>query len=318
MKIKLTTVITVIILATGIIFSGCSNKESDIHKSFLNNKERKESYVIGSDFAVMIKSAGDYNNQFSRDVFFKGFSDRFTDLELSLDIDKIDRIMNSIADSNVVDVDTLKIGSYKTIKDKQSYILGAFHADKILRNFEIFNYQAFQKGFNDEFDDMPMLLNIDEINVIKENSRRWVEKISSSGNPKLAAEEKIKIYKDFFEENAKREKVISLPSGLQYAVLQEGSGKKVTDDTTPVKILYKVFFIDGRETNSSFKIYQSAETTLEDVVSGWREGIKLMSEGSKYKFFVPAELAYGKEGFENVPPNTPLVYEIELVEIKNK
>jgi FKBP-type peptidyl-prolyl cis-trans isomerase len=315
MKIKLLAALNAVVIFSGIMISGCSKNDIDMNKSFLNNKEKKESYVIGTDFAIMIKSAGDYKNQFSKDVFFKGFNDSFFEQKLPLEMKVINQIMDSAADSNIVNIDTVDVGLYTTIKDKQSYILGAFHADKIRKNIEIFNYPAFQKGFNDEFDDMPKLLNNDEIFATKESSRRWVEKILSSGDPKLAAEEKIKIYKDYFEENAKREIVKSLPSGLQYAVIREGNGEKVTEDTVPVKITYKAFFIDGREIDSSFKIGQVAETTLEDVIPCWREGIKLMPEGSKYKFFVPAELAYGEKGFQNVPPNTPLVYEVELVEI---
>jgi len=308
-KILITALITVL------VFTGCSNKESDFDKSFLNNRERKESYVVGTDLAMMIKSAGNYQEQFSKDIFFKGFTDRFEDLELQIGIEEIRKVMNFAADSVVLNMDTVKVGIYNTIRDKQSYIFGAFHADMIAHSIETFNLKAFKKGFNDEFENIPRLLSDEEIRTIKEFSRKWVEKIMSSGDPALSAEEKEKIYKEYLTENAKREIVKTLPSGLQYAVIKEGSGDKVPNDSTTVKVDYRALFIDGREFDSSFKKGQPAEFMLKYVIAGWREGIQLMSVGSKYKFFVPAELAYGKEGLQDVPPNATLVFEVELLDI---
>ena len=298
------------------VLTGCSKKESDFDKSFLNNRERKESYVVGTDLAAMIKAVGNYQEQFSKDVFFKGFNDRFSDLELKIGVDKIKEIMDLSADSNYVNMDTVKVGSFTLNIDKQSYIFGAFHADMILKSVETFNLKAFQKGFNDEYQNIPRLLSGEEISAVKEFSRKWVERIMSSGDPALPAEEKEKIYKEYLTENAKRELVKTLPSGLQYAVIKEGKGEKVPDDSTMVKVNYRAMFIDGREFDSSYKKGQPAEFILKYVIPGWREGIKLMPEGSKYKFFVPAELAYGKEGLQDVPPNAALVYEIELLEVQ--
>jgi len=298
-----------------LVFTSCSKKESDIDKSFLNNREKKESYVVGTDLAMMIKAAGNYQEQFSKDVFFKGFTDRFGDQELQIGIEEIRKIMNSATDSVIVNMDTVKVGIYNTIKDKQSYIFGAFHADMIAHSIETFNFKAFQKGFNDEFDNIPRLLSDEEIRAVKEYSRKWVEKIMSSGDPALSAEEKEKIYKEYLVENSKREIVKTLPSGLQYAVIKEGSGANVPDDSTMVKVNYRALFIDGREFDSSYKKGQPAEFMLKYVIAGWREGIKLMPVGSKYKFFVPAELAYGKEGLQDVPPNATLIFEVELLDI---
>lgn len=315
MKIKLTPVTILITLIAGIIFSGCSKNENSIDKYFLNNKERKESYVLGTDFALMIKSAGDYQNQFSRDVFINGFTDRFNDKELPIKIENINQLMKAAADSNIVNFDTVKVGSFTSIKDKQSYIFGAFHADRILPSYETFNFQAFQKGFDDEYGNMPKLLSEEEINAVKESSRKWIEKIQSSGDPALSAEEKEKIFKEYLAENSKRETVKVLPSGLQYAVLKEGAGNMVSSDTTMVKVAYRAFFVDGREFDSSYKLGAPVEFTLSQVIKGWREGIRLMPAGSRYKFFIPAELAYGKEGLQDVPPNAPLIYDVELIEI---
>lgn len=316
MKIKLSVLTALIIglmISSG-IFTGCSKSEK-VDKAYLNNRERKESYVIGTDFAQMVKNAGNYQDQFSRDIFFKGFSDRFSDIELPISIERVNKIMNSVADSNIVNLDTVKVGQYITIKDKQSYIFGLFHADRILPSSETFNYQAFQKGFNDEFDSNPRLLTDDEIISVKEKSKKWVEKIQSSGDPALSAEEKEKIYREFLVDNAKREAVKTTQSGLQYVVIKKGSGERIENDTTVVKVNYRAFFIDGREFDSSFRKGSAAEFTLGQVITGWREGIKLMSVGSRYKFFIPSELAYGKEGLQDVPPNAPLIYDVELIGI---
>lgn len=120
----------------------------------------------------------------------------------------------------------------------------------------------------------------------------------------------------FLKENAKKEGVKTTASGLQYQVLKEGDGKapKATD---VVKVHYKGTLLDGKEFDSSYKGGQPIEFPLNRVIPGWTEGVQLMKEGAKYKFFIPAKLAYGERGAGGViPPNATLIFEVELLEVK--
>ncbi len=118
----------------------------------------------------------------------------------------------------------------------------------------------------------------------------------------------------FLEENAKKEGVKVTASGLQYTVLKEGSGPnpKATDT---VQVHYRGTFLDGEEFDSSFKRNQPAKFPLKRVIAGWTEGLQLMKAGGKYKFFIPAELAY-KGGSRSIPPNATLIFEVELLSIE--
>jgi FKBP-type peptidyl-prolyl cis-trans isomerase FklB len=119
----------------------------------------------------------------------------------------------------------------------------------------------------------------------------------------------------FLAENANKEGVITLPSGLQYKVLQEGTGKmpKATDQ---VKCHYEGTLIDGTLFDSSIKRGQPAVFGVNQVIPGWVEALQLMPEGSKWKLFIPSELAYGAQGAgEMIPPHSTLVFEVELIEV---
>lgn len=116
-------------------------------------------------------------------------------------------------------------------------------------------------------------------------------------------------------ENAKRAGVITLPSGLQYEVLHAGDGPK-PGPTDIVSVHYKGALIDGREFDSSYRRGQPASFPLNRVIPGWTEGLQLMPVGSRYRLFIPPELAYGSHGAGGaVPPNATLVFDVELLGI---
>ncbi len=121
---------------------------------------------------------------------------------------------------------------------------------------------------------------------------------------------------EFLGKNKKRENVVSLESGLQYEVITKGTGKKPGLDDTVVTH-YKGTFINGKEFDSSYKRGQPATFPVKGVIKGWTEALQLMETGSKWKLFIPANLAYGPRGAGNViGPNSTLIFEIELLEIK--
>lgn len=119
----------------------------------------------------------------------------------------------------------------------------------------------------------------------------------------------------FLADNAKKEGVVVLPSGLQYQVLKEGNGKK-PNSTDQVKCHYEGTLIDGTIFDSSYQRNEPATFGLNQVIAGWTEGVQLMSEGAKYRFFIPYNLAYGERGAgAQIPPFAALVFDVELLKV---
>ncbi len=119
----------------------------------------------------------------------------------------------------------------------------------------------------------------------------------------------------FLKENAKAEGVVVLPSGLQYKVLAEGTGKKPSA-TSQVKCHYEGKLLNGQEFDSSYRRGEPAVFGLNQVIKGWTEGVQLMSEGSKYEFYIPYDLAYGENGAPGaIPPYATLKFVVELIEV---
>lgn len=121
---------------------------------------------------------------------------------------------------------------------------------------------------------------------------------------------------DFLAENAKKDNIVVLPSGLQYEVIREGNGKKPSA-TSKVKCHYEGTLIDGTKFDSSYDRGEPATFGLNQVIAGWTEGLQLMSEGAKYRFFIPYNLGYGERGAgASIPPYAALVFDVELVEVQ--
>lgn len=119
----------------------------------------------------------------------------------------------------------------------------------------------------------------------------------------------------FLEENARNEDVVVLPSGLQYKVLREGDGRKPAA-TDSVQCHYEGTLVDGTVFDSSYRRGEPATFPLNGVIKGWTEGVQLMAEGAKYRFFIPYHLAYGERGAgQSIPPYAALVFDVELIKI---
>lgn len=121
----------------------------------------------------------------------------------------------------------------------------------------------------------------------------------------------------FLAENAKKEGVQTTDSGLQYQIISEGEGEQPAEADT-VKVHYKGTLIDGRQFDSSYDRGEPAVFPLNRVISGWTEGLQLMKVGSKFKFFIPSELAYGQRSTGIITPNSTLVFDVELLGIEGK
>ncbi len=139
------------------------------------------------------------------------------------------------------------------------------------------------------------------------------EKLTQMRNDKAA--ENLKAGQDFLAENKTKTGVTELPSGLQYEILNGGSGAKPSATDT-VKCHYHGTLIDGTIFDSSVQRGQPAKFPLNMVIKGWTEGVQLMPEGSKWRFYIPADLGYGnRQVSAQIGPNCALIFDVELLEI---
>ncbi len=161
----------------------------------------------------------------------------------------------------------------------------------------------------------------DQPKVADQEAQQIVQEFfqAQEAKQRAAAAEKGKAARQAGEEylaaNAKKEGVVTLPSGLQYMVLNEGTGKK-PKATDKVKCHYEGMLIDGTMFDSSIQRGEPAVFPLNQVIAGWTEGLQLMTEGSKYRFFIPYSLGYGEHGAgTSIPPFSALIFDVELIEV---
>ncbi|MBS1746526.1 MAG: FKBP-type peptidyl-prolyl cis-trans isomerase [Bacteroidetes bacterium] len=139
------------------------------------------------------------------------------------------------------------------------------------------------------------------------------KKMSLQDKLKSMLQSKSEEQKKFLEDNASKEGVITLPSGLQYLVLQEGNGQH-PGPTTMVTVHYEGSLINGKVFDSSYKRGQPATFGVHQVIKGWTEALQLMPTGSKWRLFIPSELGYGARGAgSSIPPHSTLIFDVELL-----
>jgi FKBP-type peptidyl-prolyl cis-trans isomerase FklB len=197
----------------------------------------------------------------------------------------------------------------KTEMDKVSYVIGAQvgHGFKS-QGIEI-NIEALMRGIKDAMAGKELALSQDEMKqVMMSFQQRMAAKRAAQAAKNLADG------KAFLEANKAKEGVNVLPSGLQYKVIKEGTGKTPAPDDK-VKTHYRGTLIDGTEFDSSYRRNQPNVFAVKGVIKGWTEALQLMKEGSKWELYVPADLAYGEQGRRGIPPNSTLIFEMELLEV---
>ena len=120
--------------------------------------------------------------------------------------------------------------------------------------------------------------------------------------------------RQFLAENKTKDGVVELPSGLQYKMTREGTGKSPSA-TDKVTVHYRGTLLDGTEFDSSIKRGKPATFPLNRVIRGWTEGLQLMKEGAKHTLYIPSDLAYGDRGNPSIPPGSTLIFEVELLKV---
>ena len=199
--------------------------------------------------------------------------------------------------------------------DKVSYALGLGIGQQLAQ------MGASELNIDDFADAIKDVINGNELKVphkdaqaiVQEYFRQQEERINAiraeQGKAAKAEGEK------FLAENGKKEGVVTLKSGLQYEVLREGNGKK-PKATDQVKCHYEGTLINGQVFDSSYKRNEPAVFPLNQVIPGWTEGLQLMQEGAKYRFYIPYILAYGESGAGgSIPPFATLIFDVELLEV---
>ena len=197
-----------------------------------------------------------------------------------------------------------------------SYAFGMFTASQVggqLGNDFVFDYDAFMDGFKAYYEAKETRLTPDQ--AMEKINAAFIQLQSHNDEMMLVEGQKnLEEGEAFLLENQARGGVFVTPSGLQYEILSEGSGAKpgAADD---VRVHYEGTLIDGTVFDSSYARGEPIEFNLSMVIPGWTEGVQLMSEGSTYRFVIPADLAYGPGGAGTIPPNSVLVFKVELLSV---
>lgn len=205
--------------------------------------------------------------------------------------------------------------SLKTKKDRVSYSIG-MDVGRSLKQQELdIDPDILNKGIQDVLSGKTPLMSEEEFRA----AMTELKKDLMTKQMEQRAEAGVKNRKEseaFLSENSKKDGVVTLPSGLQYTVIEEGNGEipKLTDTVT---VHYHGTLIDGTEFDSSYERGQPATFPVSGVIAGWTEALQLMKAGSKWKLFIPSKLAYGERGAgRTIGPNSALIFDVDLISVK--
>lgn len=207
--------------------------------------------------------------------------------------------------------------AFKTEKEKVSYIIGTNIGRDLKKQGIEVDGDILLKGVNDAMAGaQPAITDQDARETMGVFRQEMAAK--KQAETKKSAEENRKQEEAFLAENTKKEGVQTLPSGLQYKIVTEGTGEKPTlyDRVT---VNYRGTLLDGTEFDSSYKRNQPATFAVNGVIRGWTEALQMMKTGSKWQLFVPAKLAYGEMGAgSHIPPNAMLIFDVDLLSMERQ
>jgi FKBP-type peptidyl-prolyl cis-trans isomerase len=205
----------------------------------------------------------------------------------------------------------------KTKLDSASYAFGWSMANNLKSaGLETLSFELVNKGLRDAFSAANPALTEQQCQQAINNIFESYAKVREQ-NEKKKFEPQIKEGESFLASNKLKSGIKTTASGLQYEVITPGVGQK-PKATDQVTVHYKGSLLNGTEFDSSYKRNEPTSFGLNQVIPGWTEGVQLMQEGAKYRFFIPYQLAYGARGAgQSIPPYSTLVFEVELIKVGN-
>jgi len=207
--------------------------------------------------------------------------------------------------------------SLSTDKDKVNYSIGVYLVNMLRQQGVNFDPELVLKGFNDAMTGKGLLLTEDEINTSVKTYQRAVRQKQAGKLKHSPAADNLKVGEKFLAENKAKPGVMQTDSGLQYRIIKQGDGR-IPAATDNVEYSYKSFLLNRKEIASSVKSGRTEVAQIGgELLPALKEAFLLMKVGSKWEIYIPAHLAYGETGKgHEVPPNSALIYEVELLAIK--
>ncbi|MBN1878486.1 FKBP-type peptidyl-prolyl cis-trans isomerase [bacterium] len=204
--------------------------------------------------------------------------------------------------------------TFPDLKAKRSYCVGLDIGQNLKDGMFDLEIERVLEGIRDVYGDKEKKVSEEELVQTLTEYQQELQKQHNEMQQKLS-EKNLADGKAFMEENAKKEGVVVTASGLQYKVLQTGSGA-TPGPTDKVEVHYRGTLIDGSEFDSSYTRGEPVTFSVNQVIPGWTEAVQLMKEGAKYQVVIPADLAYGPRGAgQAIGPNSTLVFDIELLKV---
>jgi FKBP-type peptidyl-prolyl cis-trans isomerase FklB len=202
----------------------------------------------------------------------------------------------------------------KDSREKASYCIGLETGKQLREQFKEMDVQFLAEGLQDGFSHTEPKLSQDEIKAVLTAIRQQVEMQQKQFIAKIASDNK-KRCEEYLEKNKKHEGVVTLPSGLQYKVLNKGKGESPSL-LDVVSVHYCGYFIDGKEFESTYQRDKPQTFPVNRVIPGWAEALQQMKVGDKWRIFIPSYLAYGEMGYgPEIEPNMALIFDMELLAI---
>ncbi len=208
---------------------------------------------------------------------------------------------------------------------KTNYMIGTDVGNYIKKSGLDFDSDAFMAGINDAANGKESKISAEEIATLRQALQAEQKAAQEAQRKEMMAkleEDKVKNLeagKAFMAKKAKTKGISSTDSGMLYEVLTQGDGAKPSSANSTVVVHYTGTLIDGTKFDSSVDRGQPATFALNQVIKGWTEGLQLMNAGSKYRFYIPSDLAYGSDARPGSPigPNSTLIFDVELIEVKD-
>jgi FKBP-type peptidyl-prolyl cis-trans isomerase FklB len=201
-------------------------------------------------------------------------------------------------------------------RDKISYAFGIDLARDLKRQKKDLNVDLLMQALRDSLADKPLLMTDDDVTATLKQLEAE-QKQDYEHARRMIAEKNRRAGEQFFSDNAKKDGVVTLPSGLQYKILKKAEGRTPTLEDKVV-CQYKGTLMDGTEFDSSERRGHAITLPVKGIMAGWTQALQMMPVGSKWQLFIPPQLGYGDKIVNGIGPNATLVFEVELVSIEEK